>query len=273
MQTKRQHIRNLITAVIAIGLGFALNATPAQAAPPCTFLIMDEDSIDNTNPGYYLPPNTGKGDNGQPFTDSDVNDNIAKVGLRTPLSFFNNPANFGRKIVIRSGQVGDEALFAPKVIPDSWRDTGPTNDGLINYIGKPCQPFPHNVGEGLGQGDDPEALLDKIPLVTPLRATGLSMLIGKTICALVYDGDVSINYGPLTGNLQGANLGVVAFKLLEVKKAIDFSDSTLPLLTVQIVNPCRAFVKKPVLFLDAPEPTSSSEPFDVDPSGPGQPGQ
>ena len=254
-------IRNLFAAVIAVGLfGFAANTAPAA-----TFLLLDEDAIDNTSPGYYLPPNTGKGTNGRPFSETQVNDNIAKIGLRKPLQFFNNPANFGRKIVIRSGQVGDEAFFALKVIPNSWRNTGPTQNGLRNYIGRPCQPYPHNVGKGLGRGDNPEVLLDDIPKVTPLRATGLKMLVGRTIAAVVYDSDISINYGPLMGNLQGENLGVVAFKVIAVKKAVDFSSSTLPLVTIQIVDPCEAFSTNPTLFLNAPEPSSSSEPFDINP--------
>ena len=56
----------------------------------------------------------------------------------------------------------------------------------------------------MGTGTDPEALLDKIDDVTPLRGAGLSMLIGKVVCAVVYDNDISINYdNPINGNLTG----------------------------------------------------------------------
>jgi hypothetical protein len=32
---------------------------------------------------------------------------------------------------------------------------------------------------------------------------------------VVYDGNIGINYSPLTGNLMGANLGIVAFDVLD----------------------------------------------------------
>ena len=235
----------------------------------CVFLLIDEDCIDNTTPGYSLPPNTGHKDDferrGKTFTDRDVNDDRPRLAQRAPLRFFNNPTNFGRVIILRSGQISDEGLFALKEYPDSWNTAGPTTNGLLNFRGEPCEPFPHGVGPGLGTGNDPEIYLDKIPRVTPLRATALSMLVGELICALVWDSDISINYKPLNGNLQGEKLGVVAFRLLEVKQAIGFSSSTLPLLTIEIVDPCEAFNCVPSLFVDAPEPEDSSHPFDIIP--------
>jgi uncharacterized repeat protein (TIGR01451 family) len=252
---------------LAVEYNFCENRPPPGECPdfPCVFLVIDEDCIDNTSPGYYLPPNTGQGIKGRTFKASHVNDDLAAVGLRTPLRYFNTPTNFGRRIILRSGQVGDEGLFAVKEWPDTWVTTGPTSDGLRNYTGLPCDPFPHDVGLGLGRGNDPEIYLDKIPRVTPLRATGLAQLVGFTVCAVVYDSDISINYSPLNGNLHGANLGVVAFKVIEVKQAVGFSSSTLPLITVEIVDPCAAMAGPRALFLDAPEPASSSAPFDIAP--------
>jgi flagellin-like hook-associated protein FlgL len=244
-----------------LDVDFCFGKTPAK----CLFLVIDEDCIDNTSPGYYLPPNTGRGVNGRTWSASDVNDDRTRLAQRTPLRFFNNPANFGRQIVIRSGQVGDEGLFAVKTIPNNWATAGPTNDGLKNYIGDPCLPYPHNVGNGLGTGNDPESRLDKIPNVTPLRAAGLKGLIGRTVCAIVYDSDISINYSPLNGSLKGETNGVVAFKVLEVKMAQGFSSSTLPLLTIEIVDPCVAFAGGQELYLNAPVPVSSSVPADITP--------
>ena len=50
----------------------------------------------------------------------------------------------------------------------------------------------------------------------PLRALGLNSLVGKDVCAVVYDSDISINYDKtrslgVNGNLQGETLGIVAF--------------------------------------------------------------
>lgn len=62
------------------------------------------------------------------------------------------------------------------------------------------------------------------------------MLKGKTVYAVVYDSDVSINYSPLNGNLQGANLGIVAFDVLDVVERTDGSSGSLPRVSVKIRN-------------------------------------
>jgi len=211
----------------------------------CVFLIIDEDSIDNGNPPNF-------------FSDVEVNDQIADIGLREPLPAFAGD-NVGKEITLFTGEVGDEGWFAPKVIPAEWDAAGPTGDGLQNYV---------LAGPGLGTPDadgDREALLDKIPDVTPLRATGLKMLEGQTICAVVYDSDVSINYDPLDGSLKGDNLGIVAFEVLNVEQLFGYSSSSLPKVEIKILNADTVFGGEMTLFTDAPEPTTSSEPFDITP--------
>ena len=74
-------------------------------------------------------------------------------------------------------------------MPTTWNGAGPTTDGLKNYV---------LAGNGLGSGSSPEKWLDKVPNVTPLRATGLKLLIGQTVCAVVYKSDVSMNYARST---------------------------------------------------------------------------
>lgn len=206
------------------------------------FLLIDDDSIDNGN-----EPNN--------FSSTDVNDNIADIGQRQPLKYFQD--NIGETIDLYTGQVGDEGWFAPTTIPGSWISTGPTNNGLRNFL---------TPGPGLGaSGDDPEVLLDEIPNVIPLRATGLKMLEGQTIYAVVYDSDISINYDPVEGNLQGANLGVVAFDVLNVTARTNGSSSSLPRVSIRIRNAAEVSNLDLHLFSNAPVPTSSSEPFDIDP--------
>jgi len=207
------------------------------------FLIIDEESIDNGN-----EPNN--------FSDVDVNDQLAEVGVRAPLRYFQD--NVGKQIDLYTGEVGDEGWHALKTIPSSWVNAGPTTNGLKNYL---------TPGPGLGGGeDDREVLLDKIPNVTPLRASALSMLKGKTIMALVYDSDISINYSPLNGNLMGSNLGIVAFDVLDVFERTDGSTGSLPRVLIQIRNVTEVSGLPLVLFSNAPEPESSSEPYDVAPS-------
>lgn len=207
-------------------------------------LVIDEESIDNGN-----PPND--------FSETDVNDQLAEVGLRQPLRYFQE--NAGETIDLFTGQVGDEGWYALKTIPSSWISAGPTDNGARNYLAP---------GPGLGAAlpdDGREVLLDEIPNVTPLRAAGLSMLIGETVLAVVYDSDISINYSPLEGNLQGANLGLVAFDVLEVRERTDGSTSSLPRVTIRIRDVAEVSGLDLMLFSNAPVPQSSSEPFDVSP--------
>lgn len=103
------------------------------------------------------------------FSATDVNDQQAKLAQRAELAYFDRHRN--GTITLYSGQVGDEGWFAPKAIPSGWDRTGPTPNGSRNFVGNPSQPYPHNVGPGLGTADhngDRESLLDKIRNVTPL---------------------------------------------------------------------------------------------------------
>ncbi|WP_373493069.1 hypothetical protein [Aquiflexum sp.] len=208
------------------------------------FLVIDEDSIDN-------------GDESNNFSDTDVNDQIAAIGQREQLRFFKE--NVGKTIELYTGEVGDEGWFALKTIPNRWVNAGPTENGLRNFL---------VPGPGIGSpniDDDREVLLDEIPDVIPLRATGLKMLVGYKVIAVVYDGDISINYSPLEGNLQGANLGMVAFEVLSVRERTDGSDSFLPAVSIRILDVPALSDFGRVLFSNAPVLQSSSEPFDVVP--------
>lgn len=199
------------------------------------FLLIDEESIDNGN-----KPNN--------FQETDINDHIAEIGLREPLPYF--VKNKGKTIWLYTGEVGDEGWFAPKTIPDSWKNVGPTKNGTLNFF------------DGMNKSEE---LLDKIPDVTPLRATGLTMLKGATVYAVVYDSDISINYDPLNGSLKGETLGVVALTVMDVVKRTDGSSSSLPKVAVRIEDVGQVSQRPISLFSNAPEPKSSSEPMDITP--------
>ena len=219
--------------------GFS-TAGPGGAA----LLVIDEDSIDNGNPPNF-------------FTAQAVNDDIAKIGQRKQLRFFEQ--NVGARITLHTGQVGDEGWFALKTVPQSWVSAGPTSDGLRNYL---------VAGPGLGSKNafgDRESRLDKVPDVTPLRAAGLRMLVGRDVCAVVYDSDVSINYDPLNGSLKGANLGVVAFRVLAAHRLFGYSSSSLPQVEIEILDAFQVCMGPLTPFIDAPAPISSSLPFDIEP--------
>lgn len=204
------------------------------------FIIIDEDSIDNddepftTTPCYeYLDPtmftsNPGCGE----FTDTapPVNANLSlSPGVRKELPFFDN--NVGKIIELQVGHITDEGWFAPQIIPQSWIDAGPTDDGIRNFVGVMNMPGgPLVPGDGLGSGNDPEIFLDNIPDVRPIRYEGVLGLIGMDLCAVVHDSDISINYlnpnppgGVEDGNLQGNYKGIVAFRILQVIPFVDDS--------------------------------------------------
>jgi hypothetical protein len=213
-------------------------------ASSAVLLVIDESSIDNGN----LPNN---------FSETDVNDQLAIIGLRQHLKYFKD--NVGKTIDLYTGEVGDEGWFAIKSIPSSWKTAGPSATGARNFL---------SPGPGLGasgSGIDQEAYLDNIPEVTPLRATALSMLTNQTVLAVVYDSGINTNYSPLRGSLKGENLGLVAFKVLSVAKRTDGSSASLPKVSIQILNVSEVSKLGLSLFSNAPAPTSSSEPMDITP--------
>ncbi len=83
---------------------------------------------------------------------------------------------------------------------------------------------------------------------------------------MVFDSDISINYDPLDGSLKGANLGTVAFEVLSVTALTGFSGSSLPEVDIRILNAAQICDGSLRRFTAAPEPASSSEPFDIDPA-------
>lgn len=212
---------------------------PIKKNTEALFLIIDEESIDNDK-----EPNKFKG--------WEINDHISEVGFRAILPYFKD--NIGKIIPLHTGQVGDEGWFAPTQIPLTWINSGISGNGTFNFL----------FGPGFGLGyDGNDEHLDKVPGVVPLRAVGLKMLIDKTIYAVVYDSDISMNYDPLIANLKGENLGVVAFTVLDVIERKSASSSSLPTVIVRVENASKVFTFPKVLFLNAPKPESSSEPMDV----------
>lgn len=207
-------------------------------------LIIDEDGIDNGLIYWLGNVNRRRANNGEQFTADEVNDQIPGESQRAPLPFFLE--NIGDMYHLFTGQVGDEGWFAPQTVPDSW---GSIHDYINGVIG--------------------QANLDKIGDVTPLRATGLKLLEGGRYCAIVYDSDISINYDPLNGNLQGETLGIAAFYVENggVNKLSRFSSSTLPTVLITVLDPetvCHGEIR----LLMMPKPPTSSEPFDIDPDNP-----
>lgn len=214
------------------------NELPPGVVVKPILMVIDEESIDNGN-----EPNN--------FSANDVNDQLAKVGFRTPLRYFRD--RVGSEIELYTGQVGDEGWFAIRNIQNSWKSAGPTTNGAMNFF---------KAGPGLGENGS-EDLLDEVPDVIPMRAAGLKMLINQTVIAVVYDSDISINYDPIEANLKGDNLGVVAFRVLSVRERTNGSSSDLPIVKIKILDVDETLEKGLYLFKNTPTILSSSEPFNV----------
>jgi hypothetical protein len=227
------------------------------------FLIMDEDALDNgkhfNNTGGQIIP-----DGPRFFSASEVNDDIASETQRNVLRYFES--NIGQTITIMSGETGDEGWFAPNCIPAKWINTYSIEDNTC-LDGNEQQTAIKNYLGLNGTGSIPsQERLDKIPDVRPLRALGLNRLIDKVVYAVVYDSDVSINYDlgtslGVNGNLQGETLGVVAFRVNEVRTLENFSSSTLTEVQITILNSSE-FENGNFNLLSAPIPASSSVPND-----------
>jgi len=198
-------------------------------------IIIDEDCIDNGAKAIEeLAFVQGLGGGDPAFL---VNDQLADPGVRDVLpipigTIIGADWPGGTTERLWTGQLGDEGWFElPEVLPASWAAAGPDlNDGLFNYL----------QADAPGFGNNGEFLLDEIPNILPLHAAELEALVGETICAVVYDSDISMNYPPPEGNLQGANLGVISFKVLRVGTQVG---SVLPDVTIEILDASQCFLQ------------------------------
>jgi hypothetical protein len=242
-----------------------LHNSPAKECPgepqsSPTLLIIDEDSIDN---GIHFNPTGGLITPGGPsfFSASEVNDDKPSHTQRDVLRYFRD--NVGETITLKTGQTGDEGWFAPNCIPLKWTSTVNGSTCLTDASGR-ATGINNYFGRNGAGAIPPQLRLDKIPHVIPLRALGLDALVGKDVCAVVYDSDVGINYDHGTslgvnGNLQGETLGVVAFHVEQTRTLDGFSSSTLPQVTLTILNTSLCGTSK---LFNAPVPESSSVPND-----------
>ncbi len=227
------------------------------------FLVLDEDVLDNgqhfNNAGGPITPSGP-----QFFSAMDVNDSLAYEKQRLTLHYFQE--QIGRTITVKSGQTSDEGWFALNCVPARWISGNSAEDNTC-LTGSDRQTALKNYAGINGTGAIPDQdRLDKIPDVRPLRALGLNNLIDKVVYAVVYDSDISINYDHdsllgVNGNLQGATLGTVVFRVNEVRTLNNFSDSTLPEVQITILDVVMYEDVEMMLF-DAPVPESSSVPND-----------
>jgi hypothetical protein len=208
MIISNRFIAAAIAATLAGAVWFGSSSVQAQALPP-VLLVLDKDGLDYGPPPHLLPEDA-------------VNPDNAGIGVRDGLRYFQS--HVGSQVVLPSGNAGNDGWFALRSAPASWDSSEGAGDGLKNFA---------IAGPGLGSPDDNgdrESLLGSVPNVVPIRADGLEMLVGRTVCGVVYSGDITMTS---TANLQGPTLGRVAFSIVSLVPA---DDPEHPQVQVQIAD-------------------------------------
>jgi hypothetical protein len=229
-----------------------MEATPSEPSAPApssarnpVLLVIDKDAV-----SVGGAPNA--------FAQTDLNADIAKIGQRQELRFF--AAHPGKSLTLYSGRMnGYEGIYAPRVVPASWVAAGPTADGLMNYF---------RAGPGLGSPDARgarETLLTSVAGAVPLRATGLELLVGRTVCAVFMRNNTWVtSFAPIGVSFQGPNLGVAAFRVDAVPS---YSASTtgpeLPKLSITVLSAATSCSGALDALSNAPVPTNPQMPWDV----------
>jgi hypothetical protein len=178
--------------MVACWIGFTPAVANGQIGEGAVLLVIDRYAIDYGLESYQVPPDV-------------KNDLIAAVGVRDPLPFFS--VNIGREFVLRTGTEGNDSWFALNSAPLRWQSESGANDSLQNFV---------LAGPGLGSPDrsgDRESLLGGVSGLTPVRAGIAPLIVGRNVCAVIYDDDLSIVEGSTEMDLHGANLGLMAFRV------------------------------------------------------------
>ncbi len=164
--------------------------------PPC-LVIIDEETIDN-DISTIEQAASSHGVN----ADWLVNDDQPREVGNPPLRW--NTMFPGDVVLLPSGEVDDEGWFE---LPETIRyaDDRTTNLTDEQWL------------QAFADGTLPQDKLDKVRDVMPLRNPELLALVGRTCTAIVYDSDISINYGPLYANLQGGRYGSFTFRVLSAQ--------------------------------------------------------
>jgi hypothetical protein len=187
-------------------------------APKPALLLMDEDAIDD---GISTIQSFASGANrcGSGSPSRCVNDDIADPGVRTVLFTRGRNVTPFNGLVLPTGQTGDEGLFYL-----SRPDPQVSQEGTSSFTSQ-------QLIDSTGPAAD-EDNLDKITGVRPLSRNQINDLVGRKVCALVWDSDISYDSSDNYGVLKGATMGLTAFT---VEQTTPQSGSTLPRITINLL--------------------------------------
>ena len=184
------------------------------------FLLIDEDGIDNGTKSIegisFKQPRCGAGNSAVC-----VNDDIAKPGERRSLFTRGKNITPYQGLVLPTGQVGDEGLFMFTQPDPQYSVQNGAEFTIVEFI------------DASGAAAD-ENNLDKVEGVVPLRSAEIFALQGLTVCAVVYDSDISVDVPAGFASLKGATMGLTAFNVTAVNKNPS-GGSYLPLITVDLL--------------------------------------
>jgi len=204
-------------------------SSEAQRPERTKFLMLDEDNISTGTSlsGYGLmsikeisesnPPGCGNEDESVC-----VNDDIADLYVRDLLFTRGKNITPYSGLWIPTGQVGDFGVFQfthPEPQTSNQNGAQFTTEELISAT---CAASDENN-------------LDKIDGVAALGEAEINALLDKTVCALVFDSDISWDYAKVEGSLKGATLGITAFRVKQVMPHPD-GGSSLPLLRIDVLS-------------------------------------
>ena len=181
-------------------------------------LIIDADTINNGIKAIqtisYKDPFCG---DGSPSVC--VNDDIADPGVREILFTRGEDITPFSGLVLPTGKKGDEGLFR-FINPDPQISE---QNGATFTI----QEFIFAQGEAADENN-----LDKISGVVALTAAEILELEGRTVCAVVYDSDISVDRSAGYASLKGSTLGLTAFTVTAVPPV----SKGLPKITVDLLD-------------------------------------
>jgi hypothetical protein len=185
-----------VAVLVTMGVLGGVASLAAQGVAPPVLLMLDQTAFDYGDAPHLIPTAAS-------------NSAIAGVGLRETPAFF--ATRIGESVTLPGVDEGGAGWFALLQAPASWASNETEQDGLENFF---------SAGAGLGSPDDNDertTLLTAVPGVVALQEAGLYGMVNRTVCAIIFDGQIAAATDPEEEtNLAGANLGVASFEVTGV---------------------------------------------------------
>jgi hypothetical protein len=209
---KRQ-ILCVVLAGLVGGSWIGVRAQEPETLPPApaVLLLLDRTAIDYGDEGHLIPA-------------ASSNAGIADIGLREVPVFFSS--RVGETVAIPGGSDENGGWFTLRTVPLAWQSDASVQDGLENFFA---------AGPGMGSPDESgerATLLASVPDVAVLGPGDIFALAGRSVCAVLYDGELTASSVDAPTSLAGANLGVAAFQV----SSVGIGDDGKAFVNVQVLD-------------------------------------